>query len=104
LYFDCGGDIFEPISLTRRHPIATCPQAQADSPARELSKQISPFSPSAGFSSTRKVALTDSYLGFRLPARIEIRPHVRAALAAGLADEVVFEIGQPNIVGVIDRR
>jgi len=34
-----------------------------------------------------------------LPVPVEIRPHIRAALAAYPAGEALLDIGQPGIIG-----
>jgi hypothetical protein len=34
-----------------------------------------------------------------LPVPVEIRPHVGAALAAGLADETMLYVGQAKVIG-----
>ena len=45
------------------------------------------------------MALTIVHRRGGLPLPIEIRPHIGASLAAGLAREAWFKIGEPDVIG-----
>ena len=52
----------------------------------------------AGFSATKRWPLPIPHHRRRRLIPIEIRPHICATLAAGLADETRLQIGQPQII------